>query len=353
MHRISRVTLVSVVLAAAFAALGPAHGVATFSAPVIDYPPTPQATVAGGTVHFTVIAHGTPPLTYQWRKDGTNLDGGGTVSGATADTLTLAGVGGADAAGYSVVVSNASGSATSADAALSVTSPQAGDVDLSFGAGLSRAEGWAVALQPDGKILVGGKFALLNGTPRNNIARLNADGSLDHTFANALAGPNGRVFCLAVQPDGRVLIGGQFTTVNGVSRGHIARLNADGSLDTTFLNGLTGVGDDIYEPYVRTLALQTDGRVLIGGIFVTINGVSRQNIARLNADGSLDTTFQHLSFAGASSSNGPSVQSIALQSDGRVLIGGEFFLLNDLYSNGIARLNFDGSRDTIFTQLTG
>jgi uncharacterized delta-60 repeat protein len=99
---------------------------------------------------------------------------------------------------------------------------------------------------------------------------------------------NGRVYSLTVQPDGRIVIGGEFTTVNGVSRNFVARLNADGSLDTTFLSGLAGPDDS-----VQSLAVQSDGHVLIGGFFTTVGGVSRNNVARLNADGSLDTTFQN------------------------------------------------------------
>ena len=173
---------------------------------------------------------------------------------------------------------------------------------------------------------------------RNHIARLNADGSLDGTFLNGLAGANSFVRALAVQPDGRVLIGGEFTTVNGASRNRIARLNVDGSLDTTFLNGLAGA-----DSLVRSLAVQPDGRVLIGGSFATVNGVSRNRTARLNADGSLDATFL-IGVAGVDSL----VCSLALQDDGRVLIAGNFTTVNEVSRNRIARLNASGSLDTSF-----
>ena len=116
----------------------------------------------------------------------------------------------------------------------------------------------ALALQPDGKLLIGGGFTAYNGTPRNHIARLNADGSLDASF-NPGSGANFEVHALALQSDGKVLIGGTFTSYNGTPRNRIARLNADGSLDASFNPG-TGA-----DTSVRALALQPDGKLLIGG----------------------------------------------------------------------------------------
>jgi uncharacterized delta-60 repeat protein len=93
---------------------------------------------------------------------------------------------------------------------------------------------YSVALQPDGRVLIAGLFSSVNGTAREMIARLNADGTLDATFQNVSLDDAIRV--VAVEQDGRVLVGGDFTEVNGVPRGRVARLNADGSLDTTFMN---------------------------------------------------------------------------------------------------------------------
>ena len=154
----------------------------------------------------------------------------------------------------------------------------AGDVDLSFNPSLSAyAFVYAVAMQPDGKVLVGGQFTAVNGTNRNNIARLNANGSLDSSF-NPGTGANGNVSSVVVQSDGKVLIGGYFTTINGTNRNRIARLNANGSLDLSFNPG-TGA-DDV----VRSIALQPDGNVLIGGDFDIVNGVARPRVARLYGD---------------------------------------------------------------------
>ena len=121
---------------------------------------------------------------------------------------------------------------------------------------------------------------------------------------------NGSVYAIAQQDDGKVLIGGTFTTVNGTARNGIARLNADGSLDTSFDPG-TGADN-----FVQALAQQADGKVLIGGSFNDINGTARNGIARLNADGSLDTGFD----PGTGANN--IVFALAQQADGKVMIGG-------------------------------
>jgi uncharacterized delta-60 repeat protein len=201
---------------------------------------------------------------------------------------------------------------------------------------------YAIALQPDGKILIGGNFSSYNGSARNRIARLNADGSLDTNFDPG-TGTNNSVNTIALQPDGKILIGGYFTTYNGTARNRLARLNADGSLDTGFLN--TGAGAN---SGVLAITRQSDGKILIGGLFTTYNGSARNRIARLNADGSLDTGFLNTG-TGANSD----VKAIALQPDGKILIGGLFTTYNDTARNRIARLNSNGSLDTNFNPGTG
>ncbi|AKC82988.1 hypothetical protein IMCC26134_09730 [Verrucomicrobia bacterium IMCC26134] len=223
----------------------------------------------------------------------------------------------------------------------------------------------SLALQADGKVLIGGSFTTLqpNGaaapTPRNLIARLHADGMLDMGFdPNA----NNTVSSLALQADGKVLLGGSFTTLqpNGAAsattRNRIARLNADGTLDLGFdpnvirinLSGVATGGS------VASIVVQADGKVLIGGNFTTLqpNGAAtattRNSIARLNADGTLDMGFR-LNPSGI-------VQSVALQADGKVLLGGQFNLFYPITNNyaiatprnRIARLNADGTLDASF-----
>ncbi|MGI8965130.1 MAG: hypothetical protein ACR2H1_03465, partial [Limisphaerales bacterium] len=187
----------------------------------------------------------------------------------------------------------------------------------------------SIAVQPDGKVIIGGEFNLANGTNRGGIVRLNADGSLDNSF-NAVG--VGGVSSVALQPDGKVLIGGWFTTVEGVNRSGIARLNANGSLDGSFNPG-TGVGGPLERNL--TVVVQSEGKVLIGGNFTTINGTNRNRIARLNADGSLDSSFNPGTGADGI------VRSIALQADGNVLIGGDFITLNGVLRPYAARLYGD------------
>ncbi|MBX2927528.1 MAG: T9SS type A sorting domain-containing protein [Saprospiraceae bacterium] len=216
-----------------------------------------------------------------------------------------------------------------------------GSLDTGFNPGTGASSGvYAMALQPDGKILIGGFFNSYNGTGRNRIARLNADGSLDTGF-NPGTGANDWVQSLALQPDGKILIGGGFTSYNGTGRNRVARLNADGSLDTGFNPGTGANG------WVWAMALQPDGKILIGGLFTTYNGTGRNYIARLNADGSLDTGFNPGTGAGST------VWAMALQPDGKILIGGDFTTYNGTGRNRVARLNADGSLDTGFNPGTG
>ena len=175
-----------------------------------------------------------------------------------------------------------------------------------------------MALQADGKVVVGGTFTTLGGggmgtTTRNNIGRLNPDGSIDTTFD---PGADAQVEVLVIQADGKILVGGGFTTLAGAARSRIGRLNSDGSIDSSFDPGA--------DNFVGTLAVQTDGKILVGGSFFHLGGggtgtTPRTNIGRLNSDGSLDTDFD----PGA----GGIVYAIAVQADGRIVLGGAFITL--------------------------
>src|SRR5437879_3383970 len=153
----------------------------------------------------------------------------------------------------------------------------------------------ALAVQPDGKIIVGGTFSTLGGggtgtTTRKHIGRLTPDGSVDTIFN---PGANDIVDALAIQADGKIVVGGFFTTLGGGGSGtsvrnHIGRVNPDGTLDTSFDPGANAE--------IICLALQADGKILVGGSFTTLGGggtgrTARNRIARLNPDGTLDTTF--------------------------------------------------------------
>ncbi len=187
-----------------------------------------------------------------------------------------------------------------------------------------------LTVQPDGRILVGGEFSTLAGLPRSRMGRLNSDGSLDNTFTN---GANNHVEAIAVQPDGKILVGGTFNQLAGQARNYIGRLNSDGSLDNTFTNGA--------DNWVYALALQADGKILVGGEFTTLAGQAHSKIGRLNPDGSLDNTFTN----GANLT----VDTITVQADGRILVGGTFNTLAGQARDRIGRLNLDGTIDNTFT----
>ena len=220
----------------------------------------------------------------------------------------------------------------------------AGKLETSFNPGTPNASIQAVAIQPDGKILIGGLFASIAGISRGHIARLNSDGSLDTAFAVGAAADNA-VISIALQPDGKILIGGSFANYDGAPRASIARLNADGSLDTTFNPG-TGATDATLPGEVDAILVQSDGKIIIGGSFNFYNGVARKGLARVNANGSLDTSFVPGDFNGA-------VFDVALDSDGKVLVGGRFSTVGGTARKGVARLNSNGSLDSSFDPGTG
>ena len=199
---------------------------------------------------------------------------------------------------------------------------------------------WALAQQQDGKIIVGGSFANVGGAPRLNIARISANGSNDATF-NPGSGANSPVYAVAVQPDGKMVIGGNFTTYNGAPANRIARVNADGTIDATFATG------SAMNLAVESIAIQTDGKIIASGAFTTYNGATVNRFVRLNTNGTLDTTFTT-----GTGING-SAKSIAFQADGKILMGGQFTTYNGTARNRIARLNTDGTLDTTFDPGTG
>lgn len=208
-----------------------------------------------------------------------------------------------------------------------------GSVDSSFNSGTSASNiVYRIIRQPDGKILIGGAFTNYNGTARQRVARLNADGSLDTAFSTGAGATNGIVYDLGLQTDGKVVIGGAFTTLNGNAQNRIARLNTDGTFDSTFNVG-TGANDIVY-----TVLVQPNGKVLIGGFFTTYNGTARARLARLNADGSLDTSF----VSGLDTQTG-FVRKLLSQTNGRVLVGGTFTTFNGATRNSILRLRVYGT----------
>ena len=192
----------------------------------------------------------------------------------------------------------------------------------------------AIAQTTDGKIVISGFFTKYNGTTVPRFARINSDGSLDTTFVVG-TGPVGAPSVIKVLPDNTILAGGGGATFNGVARNAIVHLNSDGSVDTTFNANIVG-------STVSTIARQSDGKLIIGGTFTTASGTARSNIARINADGILDTSFD----PGTGLNTGSVVKAVALQSDGRAVLAGTFASYNGTSRMGLARANPDGSLDT-------
>ena len=193
----------------------------------------------------------------------------------------------------------------------------------------------AITIQSDGKILVGGSFSQYKGVTANRIIRLNSDGTKDLTFDNSV-GFNNNVNSISIQSDGKILVGGNFTTYKGVSANRIIRLNSDGSKDLTFDNSIG------FDSFVNTIVIQSDGKILVGGNFTTYKGVTANNIIRLNSDGTKDLTFDNsIGFTA-------NVNSISIQSDGKILVGGAFSTYKGVSANQIIRLNSDGSKDITF-----
>lgn len=242
---------------------------------------------------------------------------------------------------------------------------------------------------PDGKVLIVGSFTSVSGHGSRYLARLNSNGSVDTGF-NMGTAINGLVNTLHIQSDGKILIAGQFTLVHGVSRVGIARLNSDGSLDATFNPG-TGAAGAVGGGNVAKIYPAPGGKYIIGGLFNNYNGSGKGSLVRILNDGSFDTSWilennfmtipyalvwqpdgkMLLAYSGdakmvrrlnADGSLDPSfettfingtVEVMALQADGKVVIGGAFTSINFVSRARFTRLNSDGTLDTEYVNSGG
>jgi len=381
----------------------------------------------GDRFELGVEAAGTPPFNYEWRRNGT------VVPGATRATLTIQQAQLSDAGEYRVTVANAFGSAT----ATFEVSVNAAVVD-SFNPELLSAPGnipliGALAVQTDGRIVVGGFFEEAAGFSSSALMRLHPDGSPDDSLYSGIpsfsqvnavallpdgkilassysyntpptflyrylpsgsadpsfaqppdlwgppeqmvAQPNGNVVfvfgfpffqvrrlkpdgtsdanfqivgneiprSLAAQRDGKILIGGLVNQLGTQSVRGLGRLNANGTPDAAFHPEFSLDGDWT-QAWVDAIAVQEDGKIIVTGLFDQLAGKSRPGIGRLNPDGTADPEFH----AALPFRNFGNVSSIALQADGKILLGGSFTSLNGQPIARIGRLNSDGSLDTTF-----
>jgi uncharacterized delta-60 repeat protein len=311
-----------VVVSNSFGALTSSVATLTVTDPAILFQPLAQWVAPGQTAVLSVTAGGTPLLSYQWRKNSANL------LEATNSALTFSNAQVTHSGTYAVVVTNRFGKATSAKATLTVSLTTDGfDPEPD---GLVQV----VAVQSDGRILVGGSFNEVGGQSSYSLARLHPDATADSSFNGSSLGLN--VCALVVQPDGKMLVAGGFTQVGGdYSRKYFARLGPDGDPDPDFAPGAAS--------YVYCLGLQSDGKILAGGSFTNLAGVACQRIARLSADGTPDTNFMVTASADAT------IYSLAIQPDGKILLGGSFTELNGQTRYRLGRLNSDGTLDTNFT----
>lgn len=216
-----------------------------------------------------------------------------------------------------------------------------GNLDVSFNPEFSlSSEIKLLALQNDGKIFVAGIFGNVNNTQTKPLVRLNSDGSLDSSF-NFFK--TGGIKSLAIQTDGKVLVGGGLGSVVSATSidQSITRLNADGSKDMGF--SVTS-NNQVY-----TCAIQNDGKIIIGGNFTTINGVAKKGIARLNVDGSLDLSFDPVF---TQINQNQYVSSICIQDDGKVIIYSQM-LSNPILNNYLFRVDTNGVTDTSFNSGIG
>lgn len=192
------------------------------------------------------------------------------------------------------------------------------------------------------KILIGGIEILPGGIPRGVFQRLNISGSVDTSF-NTGTGINNAINTIAIEPSGQLLIGGLFTTFNNVNKNYIVRCNTNNGS----INNSLAIADTSFNAGIYSILAQPDTKILLGGSFTVFNNNTENRLIRLTSAGLKDTSFNIGSgFTGL-------VTAIARQSDGKILVGGNFNSFNGSSQNGLIRLNSDGSKDNSFDILSG
>ena len=231
-----------------------------------------------------------------------------------------------------------------------------GSLDTSFGGGTGKAmsglggddAGYSLAVQSDGKILIGGNYG-------NDfvVARFNSTGSLDTSFSGTgyvttdFASNTDTGRSLVLQSDGKILLAGQSYNNVTFTDYAVARYNSNGSLDTTFNStGKVNIDFGSSTDQGYGVAIQADGKILLTG-FTNVNGTADNGMVRLTSTGALDTSFgtggRVITTIGSSSDFGNDVK---IQQDGKILVSGYSSIAGNDFT--VVRYNSDGSLDTTF-----
>ena len=214
------------------------------------------------------------------------------------------------------------------------------DTSFNIGTGFFSNEVYATEIDSNGKLLVGGLFTSYSGSSQNSLVRLNTDGTKDTTF-NVGTGFDAQVYELKIDSSGKILVGGNFTTYSGSSQNRLIRLNSDGTKDTSFD---VGSGTDFA---VKLLTIDSSGKIYVGGSFGSYSGSTQNGLVRLNTDGTKDTAFNvGTGFNGI-------VESLIIDISGSLIVGGSFTTYSGSGQNGLIKLNTDGTKDTTFDIGTG
>lgn len=316
----------------------------TRAQPILTVSPAGAAETEGGAVSLRVVASGATPLTYQWSRQGALL------AGATTPMLVFAPLRATDAGSYTVTVTDRAGATTSVPVVVTVLPAPIPIVDAQFRADPT-LDGFPTALLalPGGSVLLAsGRRELSSTTDR--LLRLLPDGRIDPAFREGVAGKptnnSSAILALALQGDGKLLVGGEFTSYAGQSRPRLVRLNPDGSLDPSFTPAASATANP-----VRAIVVQPDGRILLAN--------SGPVPVRLLADGSPDTSFVPAPVAHPNPPNTYYVFGVALAASGKILVHRDSGIsIPKLDSPGptsdtarIDRINSDGTNDGGFTPI--
>ena len=217
------------------------------------------------------------------------------------------------------------------------------DLDTSFNTGIFAGYTGVVndfVIQPDGKIIAVGGFTSYNGTTAMKIARINTDGSIDPSFVIPGDGFGGEIRQVNLQPDGKILVSGYFGTLDYVDVQSFVRLNSDGSRDQTFTPAVDLGG-------VNKIFLQPDGKILVAMQTIIQSSNPLNRFLRLNSDGSIDTSFSE------GNTGTGDIQAFKCQTDGKIVIVGNFTTYNSTSCGGSVRLNMNGTIDDTYIVSAG